>query len=146
MRRLFAVTLLLLVLQFVFGTVTNLYVSIPAHHPGAGGSGYFSQSQQSISWALAHSQPWLQLHTGLGLVLVLLALIILAVSIVTLQGRLVLAAIVGLIGIVGASGAGLAFLDYGRDLDSLLMSIGFAVAVAAYVLGLLAAPQSRTRY
>lgn len=146
MRRLLAITLLLLILQFVFGVVTRLYVTIPANHPGSNGGGYFGQSQHSASWALANSQPWLQAHTGLGLLLVLLALVILAVSIVTLQGRLVLVALLGLIGVGGGGVAGLAFLDFGQRLDTLLMSVGFAVAAAAYTLGLLAAGPGRSRY
>lgn len=139
-------TMVLLVAQLIVGTVTRLYVTIPRGHPGASGSSYFGQSQQSLSWALAHSDPWLQVHTGLGLLLVLLALVILAVSIVTLRGGLFFSAVLGLIGVAGGGAAGAAFLDFNQSLDALLMTIGLALALIAYTGALLIIPGPRSRY
>jgi len=138
--------MLLLAVQVVLSAVVKLYVLIPANHPGATGGGYFGQSQQSLSWALAHSDPWLQVHTALGLVLVLLALVILAIAVVTLRGGLFFAALVGLIGIAGAGGAMAAYLDFNQNLDLLLMTIGVALALVAYTGALLITPSSRSRY
>ncbi|MBO0702407.1 MAG: hypothetical protein J2P38_05710 [Candidatus Dormibacteraeota bacterium] len=146
MRRLLGFTMLALAVQLVVGTVVQIYVRIPTDHPGASGSGYFGQSQASLSWALSHSPIWLQVHTGLGLLLVLLALVILAISIVTLRGGLFFSALVGLIGIAGAGAAGAAFLDFNQDLDRLLMNIGLALAVVAYTGSLLLVPSARSRY
>lgn len=138
--------MLLLAVQFVLGTVTRLYVTIPRDHPGSTGSGYFGQSQQSLSWALAHGDPWLQVYTGLGLLLVLLALVILAISVVTLRGGLFFSALVGLIGIAGAGAANAAWLDFGQNLEVLLVTIGLALSVVAYTGALLVSPSSRSRY
>lgn len=146
MRRLLGLMMLLLAVQFVLGTVTRLYVTIPSDHPGASGGGYFGQSQQSLSWALAHGGPWLQAHTGLGLLLVLLALVILAISVVTLRGGLFFAAVVGLVGIAGAGAAWAAVLDFNQAPEMLLVTVGLALAVAAYTGALLLSPSSRSRY
>lgn len=146
MRRLIALTMLLLAVQLVAGTVTQVYLTIPKDHPGSSGGGYFGQSQRSLSWALAHSAPWLQLHTGLGLLLVLLALVILAVAVVTLRGGLFFSSLLGLIGIAGAGAAGAAYLDFNQNLDTLLMTIGLALAVVAYTWALLLIPSHRSRY
>lgn len=146
MRRLLAFTILLLAVQMVLTVVVKLYVTIPSGHPGASGGGYFGQSQQSLSWALAHSEPWLQVHTALGLVLVLLALVILAIAVVTLRGGLFFAALVGLIGIAGAAAAAAAYLDFNQNQDLLGMMIGLALAVVAYTGALLITPTGRSRY
>lgn len=146
MRKLLALMMLLLAVQFVLGIVTRLYITIPRDHPGSSGGGFFGQSQQSLSWALTHGDPWLQAHTGLGLVLVLLALVILAVAVVTLRGGLFFASLVGLIGIVGAGAGEAAFLDFNQNLDLLLMTIGLALAVVAYTGALLLSPSARSRY
>ena len=146
MRILLALMMLLLAVQFVLGTVTRIYVTIPKDHPGSSGGGYFGQSQQSLSWALAHGDPWLQVFTGLGLLLVLLALVILAVSVVTLRGGLFFSALLGLIGIAGAGAAWAAFLDFGGDLETLLVTVGLALGVVAYTGALLLSPSTRSRY
>ncbi len=61
--------------QFFFGMITNLYVVIPADHPGAGAHDYFSGVVSSVGWALsAGPSGWLSLHAALGLLLALGAL------------------------------------------------------------------------
>lgn len=146
MRKLLALMMLLLAVQLVLGMVIQLYVTIPRGHPGSSGGGFFGQSQRSLSWALAHGDPWLQAHTGLGLLLVLLALVILAVAVVTLRGGLFFTALVGLIGVVGAAAAGAAYLDFNQNLEVLLITIGLVLAVVAYTGSLLLSPSSRSRY
>lgn len=146
MRRLLGLTMLALAVELVVGTVVQIYLTIPQNHPGSSGGGFFGQSQASLSWALSHGTLWLQVHTGLGLLLVLLALIILAISVVTLRGGLFFSALVGLIGIAGAGAAGAAFLDFDQGLDRLLMQIGLALAIVAYTGALLLVPSPRSRY
>lgn len=139
-------TMVLLVAELVVGTVTQYYVTIPKGHPGSSGGDYFGQSQASLSWALAHGDPWLQVHTGLGLLLVLLALVILAVAVVTLRAGLFFLSFVGVIGVVGAGAAGAAFLDFDQNLEAVLMTAGLALAMLAYTGALLANPSTRSRY
>lgn len=146
MRRLLALMMILLVAQLVVGTVIQFYETVPQGHPGSSGGGFFGQSQQSLSWALAHSNPWLMVHTGLGLLLVLLGLVILAVAIVTLRGGLFFMALLGLFGIAGAGAAGAAFLDFNQNLDAVLMTAGLALSLLAYTGALLVLPSPRSRY
>lgn len=62
---------LALIGQFFLGMVTNLYVNIPAHHPGAGAQNYFSGAASSLGWAIsAGSSVWLAAHAALGCLLV----------------------------------------------------------------------------
>lgn len=146
MRRLLGLTILLLAVQLVLTMVLKLYVTIPPGHPGASGGGFFGQSQQSLSWALSHADPWLRAHTGLALLLVLLSLIVLAVAVITLRGGMFILAVIGLIGIVGGAGAAAAYLDFNQNLDLLLMTVGLALALVAYTGGLYLTPSGRSRY
>jgi hypothetical protein len=146
MRRLLALAVLLLALQVVLSVVVKLYVTIPLNHPGSSVGGYFGQSQQSLSWALAHSDPWLQVHTAVGLLLVLLGLVILAIAVVTLRASLFFASLVGFVGIAGAAAAVAAYLDFHQSVDLLLMTIGLALAIVAYTGALLITPPGRSRY
>ncbi|MFZ0218506.1 MAG: hypothetical protein WAM30_21420 [Candidatus Dormiibacterota bacterium] len=137
-RSLTGVALLLLVAQFLFGIVVNLFVSIPTHHPGAQASEYFGGVVRSVSWAVTGSGlVWLQVHAALGLLLVLFAVLLLVVAIVSRRGGRITAAALGLFGVLGAGFNGGSFLNYNEDFSSMLMAGGFALAVAAYVVGLL---------
>jgi hypothetical protein len=60
--------------QFLLGTTVNLFVKIPADHPGANPPEYFGGVVASVSWAILHGGLWLTLHAALGLVLLLAAL------------------------------------------------------------------------
>src|ERR1039457_2743854 len=62
---------LLLVVQFFIGMVTNLYVTIPAHHPGANAHNYFTGAASSVGWAISGGAVWLAMHAALGLLLAL---------------------------------------------------------------------------
>lgn len=139
-RLLTTLVLLLLVAQFLVGTVVNLFVNIPKDHPGARPSEYFSGSLQSVNWALSSSGlPWLEGHAGIGVLLFLAAIALLLVAIRSGRRGQVIAAAFGLAGIIAAGFNGASFLDFNEDFSSMLMSGGFALAVAAYVLGLAAA-------
>ena len=57
-----------LVVQFMLGMATNLFVQIPTNHPGANPPEYFSGVAQSVTWAILHGPSiWLVLHAVLGL-------------------------------------------------------------------------------
>ena len=81
-RPLSMLALLLLALQFLLGMVVNLFVTIPASHPGTNAPEYFSGVAAGVAWALAHGEWWLRLHALDGLLLFLdgLVLIWLAVA------------------------------------------------------------------
>lgn len=125
-----------LVIQFLLGMGVNLFVQIPTKHPGSNPSEYFSGVAQSVTWALFHGHPLLILHAGLGLLLVLNSIRILVDSISVRTRAAILTSSLGAFGVVAAGFNGGSYLNYHEDFSSMLMSSGFAVAIASYGLGL----------
>ncbi len=130
-----AFTLALLAIQFLDGMVVNLFVDVP-DHPGTNASEYFGGVAQGVAWALAHGAWSLQLHAILGMLLFLAATLLIGSAIAARRRGWMIAAVVGWIGIVGAGFNGASFLNYGHDFSSLLMSVGFFLAMLSYVAGL----------
>ncbi len=86
-----------------------------------------------IGWALDHAAAVLAAHTALGL-LIVLAAIGLVVQGARLQHRgLVAAAALGALSLTGAEFNGVSFLDYNKNLNSLIMALLFALAVLCYL-------------
>jgi hypothetical protein len=138
LRGLTVVILFLLTAQFLLGMAVNLFVTVPTKHPGANPPEYFSGVVQSVTWAVTSSSSplWLLLHASVGLVLVVLALVLLVCTIVARKGGWIAVASIGLIGILGAGFNGGSFLNYNEDFSSMLMSVGFILAMVTYSLGL----------
>jgi hypothetical protein len=122
--------------QAGIGMVVNLYVTIPAHHPGAHPSSYLGGSIHSVGWAIAHSEPALAIHALFGLALVLMALTVayrsFSVGNRTVSLSLILAA--GLV--IGAGFNGASFLDFNHNVSSLIMALLSLGAVACYAVAL----------
>jgi hypothetical protein len=133
LRRACLATLLLLVLQFVLGIATNLFVTVPEHHAGAHPHSYLSGSVHSIGWAFAHGAAVLVAHTLLGFVLVLSALGVF-VQAMRFDRRRRFLALFGWACIVGAGFNGASFLDFVDNSSSFIMALLFAVALSSYVL------------
>lgn len=144
-RALAAVLALLLLAQFLSGMVVNLYVQIPQGHPGATGSDYFQRLLHGVPWAVLHGGVPLQVHAALGLLLIVGALLLVVLAIGRRQRVWLVTALVGAGGLVGAGFNGGSFLNYGHAVSSLLMSLGFAVALAAYGVGLSVTRAARAR-
>jgi hypothetical protein len=143
-RRTLGIALAMLIAQFLLGTAVNLFVKIPADHPGVNPPEYFGGVVTSVSWAILHGGLWLTLHAVLGLVLVLAALSTLVQAIrLGGGGRIALAAL-GFVGVLGAGFNGGSFLNYQQDFSSMLMAVGFALATSAYVALLYGAPALTT--
>ncbi|HXN04781.1 MAG TPA: hypothetical protein VN895_08125 [Candidatus Acidoferrum sp.] len=122
-----------LIVQFLLGMAVNLFVKIPTDHPGANPPEYFGGVLTSVSWAILHGGLWLTLHAIWGLVLVLAALGTLVQAIrLRGSGRITLAAL-GFVGVLAAGFNGGSFLNYRQDFSSMLMAVGFALAMSAYV-------------
>jgi hypothetical protein len=138
LRGLTAVTLFILAVQFLLGMEVNLFVTIPTNHPGANPPEYFSGVFNSVAWAVTSSSSpfWLLLHASMGLVLAVLTIALLISAIVSRKGSWIAIAIVGLIGVVGAGFNGGSFLNYNEDISSMLMSLGFILAIMTYSIGL----------
>jgi hypothetical protein len=132
-----AAVLVLLLAQFLVGMAVNLFVQIPRNHPGARPPEYFSGAAQSVAWAVSAGPFWLLVHAGLGLLIVVAGAGLLAMAIAARRRGPIVAAAVGLFAVIAAGFNGASFLNYDEDFSSMLMAAAFAVAVAAYALGLL---------
>jgi hypothetical protein len=136
--------LLLLGLQFLLGIVANLYVQIPDTHPGSGAENYFVGVLQGIGWVITQGAWALQLHATLGLLLILLALLLTGLAFTRRERVWMILSPIGAIGMIGAGFNGASFINYGHDFSSLLMSVGFLLALVSYLVGLyLTAPAGR---
>lgn len=135
LRTLTLLTLLLLEVQFFVGMLVNLYVQIPAVHPGAASANYFLGVVQGVGWALVYSPPAALIHVVLGLLLGLASFVLIGFAIASRSRAWIILSILGWIGIVGAGFNGASFLNYGHNISSLLMSAGFTLATISYTLG-----------
>lgn len=136
--------LIILVVQFLLGMVTNLFVEIPRNHPGANPPEYFSGVVQNVAWAILHGPSlWLTAHAILGLLLVLFGFRLLVPAIRSRHRPTVITAVTGAVAMLGAGFNGGSFLNYHEDFSSLIMASFFAIAVTAYVVGLWAMPLPR---
>lgn len=128
--RIFRLTLLvtgiLLILQYIFGMLVNLYVQFPSTllpHGNAWG------------WAFTESVS-IQIHVYLGTLLLIVALVSLLLSIRIRSIAAVAASIIGFAMTILAYLVGIWFLSYGQQsASSLWMALGFLGAVLAYGVG-----------
>jgi hypothetical protein len=136
LRPLAIVTVLLLLIQFLVGMLVNLFVVLPAQHPGAQAPEYFSGVVQGDWWALGHGGWELQIHVLVGLLLLLASLALLGAAIYLRRRSWIIVTVLGWLGVFLAGFNGASFLNYGHDFSSLLMTIGFLLSVIPYALGL----------
>jgi hypothetical protein len=137
--RLVAVNLiacLLLLVQYVLGLVTNLFVSLPAQHPGADSPDYFGGLVPATAWVISQGSVWAALHAALGLALVVAALVLAVLSLRVGMPAYAATAIVGALAIIGAGFNGASFVIYGHDFSSMIMGGVWAIALACYAFGL----------
>ena len=128
---------LALLVQFFLGMVTNLYVNIPAQHPGANAENYFSGAARSLGWAIsAGSSVWLAAHAALGCLLVLGAIESIVFAARSRSALWIWATSCGAAFIIGAAFNGMSFLVFNKDYSSLIMAGLFALALSSYVLAL----------
>lgn len=114
------VTLVLLVLQYVLGMMSNLDVQLP--------------SGNDWGWVFGHSLV-IQLHIYIGTLLIVVALVALILGIVARHPVGIVAAVAGLALLVFAWLSGDQFLVAQHNDLSLRMALGFIGALVAYLLG-----------
>ena len=136
LRTLTAIILVLLATQFLIGMLVNLFVQVPAVHPGTNAPEYFSGVAQGVAWALLHAPLWLQLHSIVGLLLFIASIVLVVFAITARRRAWIIISVVGVLGIMAAGFNGASFMNYGHDFSSLLMSLGFLLAAIPYVIGL----------
>jgi hypothetical protein len=128
--------ILLVLVQAGIGMVVNLDVTIPAGHPGAHPSDYFSGSFRSLVWAIGHGAPALVVHASLGLAL---GLVVIAVAGHAVRlGRPAVGALSVLAGllVIGAGFNGASFLDFNQNVSSLIMALLTLGALGCYAAAL----------
>jgi hypothetical protein len=128
--------LLLLSLQFVLGIVTNLYVTIPADHPGREAAEYFGGVVAGVAWAIAQGAWALRIHAILGLLIILTGFALVGTAISSRRRMWIVCSIIAVLFIIAAGFNGASFLNYGEDFSSLFMSLGFAIALVSMLVGL----------
>ena len=142
MRNQFLGTLVFLIVQFLPGMAVNLFVTISTNHPGANAPEYFGGVVQSVTWAILHGHILLILHAAFGLVLVFASVGTLVQAIRTRTRGLIVTAGFGACGVIAAGFNRGSYLNYHEDFSSMLMSVGFAVAVVSFVTGLYLLPRT----
>lgn len=128
--------LIVLLIQFLAGMLVNFFVKIPDSHPGAHPADYFVGVAQSDIWALRFGEWELRLHVVIGLILAVIAVALLVIAILARHRAWIIAASFGFLGVFAAGFNGGSFLNYAEDFSSLLMTIGFLIALIAYALGM----------
>jgi hypothetical protein len=146
--RLLAVNLaacLLLLIQYLLGMAANLYVTIPARHPGAGAHNYFTGAASGVAWVISDGPAWAAAHAAFGLALVLAALA--GIELTRRQGSraATAASVLGALAILGAGFNGASFVNYGHDFSSMIMAGLWALALACYITGMFLAARRLTR-
>lgn len=129
--------ILLVLVQAGLGLVVNLYVTVPAHHPGAHSASYFAGSLHSVAWAVAHGAATLAVHTTLGLALVVF---VVGTAVQALRsGRRAIGgwSVLGGLFVLGAGFNGASFLDFAHNLNSLIMALLALAAIGCYATGLM---------
>jgi hypothetical protein len=126
----------LVVIQVAIGMVVNLYVTVPAHHPGAHPANYFSGSVHSVIWAIGSSAISLAMHGALGLAVICFALTVAADAVRLRAGWSAVSLILGAMLVIGAGFNGASFLDFGQNISSLLMALLALGALCCYLLAL----------
>jgi hypothetical protein len=133
---------LLLLVQYLLGMVVNLYVVIPAHHPGAGAGNYLAGAASGVAWVIPDGPAWAAAHAALGL-----AIVVAAVSAIFWSRRggsrlTMFMSVLGALAILGAAFNGVSFLNYGKSFSSMIMAGLWALALVCYLVGLFAAARS----
>lgn len=122
----------LLLAQFLLGIATNLYVTIPKDHPGTSG-GYFSGIGNGLGWAIGSGPIPLAIHAALGSALVLVAITVMVLAVHSRARRWIVCGLIGLVAIIAAWFNGVSFINVGQhNINSMIMSAGFAAAIASY--------------
>jgi hypothetical protein len=133
----------LVLVQAGLGMVVNLFVTIPANHPGSQPSNYLTGSASSVGWAISHGALSLAVHAALGLALVVLVIWV-AVRAAVLRQRTVAAwAILAALFTIGAGFNGASFLDYNMNISSLIMALLAFSALLCYVIAIYELPSKR---
>lgn len=112
-----------LILQFLFGMFTALFVSFPE-----------GVSEKQV-WKFAGQQIPIVIHMLLGL-LILLGAIALVVRVIMMKDKnWIWTSVIGLVGVLVADITGILFVAQQNDMYSYAMAVAFIVSLVAYFWG-----------
>lgn len=144
LRRMTLAAAVLVVIQVAIGMVVNLYVAVPAHHPGAHPANFFSGSVRSVAWAIGSGTISLAVHGALGLAVILFAITVAVRAVMLRTGCAAVSLVLGALLVIGAGFNGASFLDFGgQNVSSLLMALLALGALCCYLLALYLLPSRR---
>jgi len=127
---------LLLLAQYLLGMAVNLYVVLPARHPGAGAHDYFTGAASALAWVITQGPGWAAAHAAFGLALVLAAFASIALTWQRGSRLATAMSVLGALAVLGAGFNGASFLDYGHAFSSMIMAGLWALALACYLTGM----------
>lgn len=130
------------ILQFLAGMTLNLFVTIPSNHPGSAGSNYFARSWHSLMWSLSGHGGWvLSFHVILALLLVVGSISLFIFALISHDKIWSITGGVAALLTLGAFFNGMSFIDFNKDLSSMIMAVCWIGAVAALIVGLVIYPK-----
>lgn len=129
--------ILLALVQAGLGMVVNLYVKVPAHHPGAHPGNYFAGSLHSVAWAIAHGPGTLAVHAILGLALVVFVVGTAVHALRSVRRAIGGWSVLGGLFVIGAGFNGASFLDFAHNINSLIMALLALAAIGCYATALM---------
>ncbi len=110
----------LLVLIYGLGIYTTLFIEIP----------------EGEGWNFVMSSMVLLAHASLGTLLIFHTAYIVVLAAKVKDLKWLLLSLIGLLGVLTSVGTGASFIGADNDVMSLLMAIGFAISISAYVYGI----------
>lgn len=124
-------------LQFLAGMLLNLFVTIPASHPGRNASNYFSGGLHGLIWALTVHGGWaLSFHVYLAVLLILGSISLFIRAAILRNKKWSIIGATSAIFTIGAFFNGLSFINYNHNISSMIMATCWLIAVASLVFGL----------
>jgi hypothetical protein len=142
LRLMILAAVVLVLVQAGIGMVVNLYVTIPARHPGAHAADFLTGSASSVGWAISHGSLALAVHAALGLALVVVVIWV-AVRAALLRLRAVAGwLIAAALFTIGAGFNGASFLDFNLNINSLIMALLAFGALLCYAVGIYLLPSA----
>lgn len=130
-------------LQFLAGMLLNLFVTIPANHPGRNASNYFIGGLHGLVWALSGHGGWeLTFHVYLAVLLVFGCVSLFILALMQHNKNWAIAGGVAALFTIGAFLNGLSFINYSHNISSMIMAICWLIAVGALVFAVIKLPAS----
>ncbi|HTX63893.1 MAG TPA: hypothetical protein VMD28_09650 [Acidimicrobiales bacterium] len=134
LRRMTLGAIVLVLAQAALGTDVNLYVTVPARHPGSRPSDYLTGSYHSVVWAIGRGAPALAAHAALGLALVVMAIAVAVRAVSLRRAGVGFWGVLGGLLVIGAGFNGASFLDFNGNLNSMIMALLALASIGAYAI------------